>query len=63
MVLWKGKRCENKTRVCFSFFLRAGLLSYDRVLKVDPAVVRRANMALKQAAERYLATLQLVEES
>ena len=57
-----GKRCENKTRVCFSFLLE-GLLSYDRVLKVDPAVVRRANMALKQAAERYLATLQLVEES
>ena len=34
-----------------------GILSYDRVLKVEAAAVRRANDALKAAASRWFARL------
>lgn len=34
-----------------------GLLSYDRVLKVDAKMVRAANEALLHAAERFFALL------
>lgn len=37
-----------------------GLLSYDRMLKVDPAMVRAANEALLKAAAHYFSWLRSV---
>ena len=38
-----------------------GLLSYDRVLKVEPAIIRAANEAIMQEAAHVFADLGLLE--
>ena len=38
-----------------------GLLSYDRVLKVEPSIIRAANEAIMQAAAQVFADLGLLE--